>query len=305
MGDNRNPSPFERAVPTDKRLKLFLWGDSGSGKTTLALGFPSPVVIDMESGTDWYADRGFDRIKTADAGAVMDAVDWLIANPHDYRTLVVDPISVYWEALQTKWSDIFLNRNKGGKGFKFEFYDTQPRDWNTIKAEYKELIRKITLLDMNVVVTARSKTLLSDDGQFKKLGETYDAEKSTAYAFDVVLRLHRRGGMYYASNLEEGPYKCRIPGFPKGEFEQDYSVFEAALGDSLTRPAVAQPRATPNLIAEIRSRAAILDLTDAQIRAGCEKRGFQSIDELTESAANEIIAALDTAIQKEAKSAKS
>ena len=43
--------PFEASKTSNRRLKLFLWGDSGSGKTTLALKFPSPAVIDLEGGS--------------------------------------------------------------------------------------------------------------------------------------------------------------------------------------------------------------------------------------------------------------
>jgi GTPase SAR1 family protein len=42
------PSPFQQAAATERRLKLFLWGDSGVGKKTLALRFPQPAVIDLE-----------------------------------------------------------------------------------------------------------------------------------------------------------------------------------------------------------------------------------------------------------------
>ena len=93
-------SPFQKAVSVEKRLKLFLWGDSGVGKTTLALQFPKPVVIDMEGGADLYGDDfKFDVLKAVTADQVADAVDWLRENSHDYRTLILDPVTVYWDAL--------------------------------------------------------------------------------------------------------------------------------------------------------------------------------------------------------------
>ncbi len=42
--------PFRPATTTNRRLKLFLWGDSGVGKTTLALRFPHPTIVDLEGG---------------------------------------------------------------------------------------------------------------------------------------------------------------------------------------------------------------------------------------------------------------
>lgn len=149
-------APFRKAESLDKRLKLFLWGDSGVGKTTLALQFPEPAVIDLEGGADLYgASFDFDVLRATTADEAMAAVEWLLTHAHSYRTLVVDPITVYWDALQRKWSDIFLRRNKGTKGHRYEFYDLQPRDWMAVKAEFKDFVRKLIALDMNVIVTAR------------------------------------------------------------------------------------------------------------------------------------------------------
>ena len=74
---------------------------------------------------------------------------------------------------------------------RHEFYDFQPKDWMTIKAESKELIRRLIALDMNVIVTARQKVQYADGGFMRAIGETFDGEKSLPYLFDVVVRLYR------------------------------------------------------------------------------------------------------------------
>ncbi|MBI4377317.1 MAG: AAA family ATPase, partial [Elusimicrobia bacterium] len=178
----KEEAPFQKSKTVQKRLKLFLWGESGSGKTTISLQFPKVAAADLEGGCDLYGDAfDFHVLKATTADEVMAAVDWLHTHKHDFRTLVIDPITVYWDALQKKWSDIFLNRNKGSKGHKFEFYDLQPRDWMTLKAEFKEFIRKLIALDMNVICTARQKTQYADGGFMKAAGETFDGEKSLPY----------------------------------------------------------------------------------------------------------------------------
>ena len=175
-------SPFEPAPVTDRRLKALFWGDSGAGKTTLALRFPHPAVIDLEGGTVHYGGQfDFEVLKATTADEVMAAVDWLLTHEHPYRTLVIDPITIHWDALQAKWSQIFLQRNKGGKGHHGEYYELQPRDWVTMKAEFKLLVRKLLQLDMNVIVTARQKALYSDSGFMRVIGETFDGEKSLPY----------------------------------------------------------------------------------------------------------------------------
>jgi hypothetical protein len=222
----RQGSPFTKATLLDKRLKLFFWGGSGAGKTTLALKFPDPVVIDLEGGTDLYGGAfAFDVLRTSTADEAMEAVQWLMAHPHGYRTLVIDPITVYWDALQKKWSNIFLKRNKGSKGYKFEFYDLQPRDWMAVKAEFKEFIRNLIALDLHVIVTARQKVKYADGGFMKVIGETFDGEKSLPYLFDTIVRLYRdSNGRHMAQCLKDRTNKL-----PKESFENTFQNFEVLL----------------------------------------------------------------------------
>lgn len=216
-------SPFQKAASLIKRLKLFLWGESGVGKTVLALQFPKPVVIDLEGGTDLYGDLyDFSVLRASTADEVTEAVRWLTEHEHPHQTLIIDPITVYWDALQKKWSDIFLRRNKGSKGFRFEFYDLQPRDWMTVKAEFKELIRTLIALDMNVIVTARQKTQYADGAFMRAIGETFDGEKSLPYLFDTIVRLYRdEKGRYLGRCLKDRSQKM-----PADEFEISYGRFE-------------------------------------------------------------------------------
>jgi hypothetical protein len=221
------PSPFQKAINLCKWLKLFLWGDSGVGKTWLALHFPKVAVIDLEGGTDLYGQKfDFEVFRVSEAYEVMAAVDWLLTNRHDFQTLVIDPISVYWDALQKKWSEVFLQRNKGSKGFRHEYYDFQPKDWLTIKSELKELIRKLTILNMHVVVTAREKPLYADSGFMRAIGTTFDGEKSLPYLFDTIVRLYRDDKNRFMGRC----LKDRSGRLPGDDFEVSFAVFERLLG---------------------------------------------------------------------------
>ena len=232
-------SPFQAATSMGKRLKLFIWGDSGVGKTTLALQFPNPVLIDLEGGADLYGDKfAFSVMRASTADEVTTAVEWLAQNPHGYETLVIDPISVYWDALQKKWSDIFLRRNKGSRAHKHEFYEFQPRDWMTMKAEFKHLIRSLIALDMNVIVTARQKVQYADGAFMRAIGETFDGEKSLPYLFDVVVRLHRdEKGRYLGRCLKD-----RSGVLPVDDFESSYERFRSWF--SLPEPKETQSQLT-------------------------------------------------------------
>lgn len=286
-------SPFQKATTTDRRLKLFLWSDSGDGKTTLALKFPLPVVIDLEGGTELYGGVfEFDVLKATTADEVMQAVDWLRTHSHPYLTLVIDPITVYWDALQMKWREIFLKRNKGGKGHNVEFYVLQPKDWVTLKAEFKELLRKLIQLDMNVIITARQKAQYAETGFMRPVGETFDGEKSLPYIFDTILRLYRdEGGRFMAENLKDRSNKL-----PRGRFEVSYPVIEKCLGaDALAREAVPVRLATPEQVERIRHFVAASGMKQETLDRRLAVYGASRIEDLTEESATIIIDKFTTA----------
>lgn len=287
-------SPFQKAQAPDRRLKLFLWGDSGAGKTTLALQFPKPVVIDLEGGADLYGGTfKFDVLRASTADEVMDAVQWLLTHRHPYQTLVIDPFTVYWDALQRKWSDIFLRRNKGSKGYKFEFYDLQPRDWMTIKSELKELVRRLVALDMTVIVTARQKIQYADGAFMKAIGETFDGEKSLPYLFDTIVRLYRDDkGRFLGECLKD-----RSNRLPRGEFEASYPLFEELFGKkALARQALPTAFATEDQKRQLREYIAQFGMTPDQVARRLAAYNVENLDDLTEGNARVIIGKFESAL---------
>ena len=281
--------PFQEAKTRSKRLKLLLWGDSGVGKTTQALQFPGPVMIDLEGGADLYGDAfGFHILKATTADEVSGAINWLLTHDHPYKTLIIDPITMYWDALMWKWSGVFLRRNKGTRGHKHELYDFQPKDWMTMKAELKDVMRKVIALDMNVVVTARQKPQYADGGFMQVVGETFDGEKSLPYMFDTIVRLYRDGqGRFLGECLKDRSNKL-----PRGEFECSYSVFEDAFGDALQREVKPVELATEGQKEEIRKHIEHFELTPEQVKQRLENYGVSKLDELTAEDAETILGKL-------------
>jgi hypothetical protein len=190
-------------------------------------------VIDLEGGTDLYGDKfDFAVLHASTPPEVDRAVTWLSENAHPYQTLVVDPVTVYWEALQRQWSEIYLRRNPGARGNKHEFYEMGPKEWMPIKAELKDLLRRMVALDMHVIVTARSKPQYADGAFMRVIGETFDGEKSLPYIFDVVLRLYReRDGRFLAQVVKD-----RTGRLPITPFESRYERLQELLGEDAVSP---------------------------------------------------------------------
>jgi hypothetical protein len=280
-------SPFRKAGASEERVKIFGWGDAGAGKTTLALQFPKPVVIDFERGTSLYGTTfDFDVLHVTTAEEVVGALDWLKTQPHEYRTLVLDPITLWWDAVQRRWNDVFLKRAKAAKGFKFEYFELGPKEWAVIKADWKDLLRKVLSLDMNVIATARQKTQYVDGAFMQAAGVTFDGERTLPHVFDIVLHLSRdKGGRFMAEASKD-----RSNRLPKGEFEISYAVLAKAFGeDALARAARPVVAATDDQRAQLRELINTLKIPQDQVTKRCAAHGAEGLHDLSSDAATAII----------------
>jgi len=303
----KTKSPFSKPEPTEApRRKILLWGPTGTGKTRTALGFPKPAVIDLERGTSFYASEfDFEVLPPASPDDIMRAVKWLRDNRHDFKTLVIDPISVYWAALQRKWSDIFLARLSNRPGFKHEFFELGPREWSTIKSEFAELVSVLMQLDMNVVVVAHDKVTYDATGSFMKaVGSGPDTEKNMDRMFDVVIRCER-------VDTPQDPSKPRVAAKFVGHTIKDRSnrlpesfplsaeTIADALGrDDLERAAVPRVVASPETVSMIHQCVETLDLSDDKVRSGLERYGVKTFDDLKPKEALEVLCRLRNLVAK-------
>lgn len=214
-------SLFEKAPNKGRRLKMYIYGDTGTGKTVTSLHFPAPVIIDTEKGSEHYgANFKFHRLETSHPGKIHAALDELMKNPGKFKTLIIDSFSNVWDTVQ----DLQLTRMKvktGNPG-----YVIQPLDYKAMNAEVKAIVSKLLALDLNIIVTARSKVLYSTDkSEFMQvIGTQPDGPKNLPYMFDTVLELATDGEKRMAI-----AHKDRTNSLPH-KFEFSYKAFTDALG---------------------------------------------------------------------------
>jgi|APSaa5957512622_1039677.scaffolds.fasta_scaffold00050_24 hypothetical protein len=217
-------SLFEPAEKQATRLKMLIYGATGTGKSVASLHFPNCAVIDAEKGTEYYGEFfDFERIKTANPTMVKKAIDELLEDPRDRKTLVVDPFTNIYDQIILGFTKKMAIKN--GKSD----YVLQPLDYRHIKAEVKYMVNKMLALDMNIIVTAKSKTLYSsEDGDFMKvIGTQPDVPKDMPFMFDVVIELYNEGTKHMA--IVE---KDRTNRLPKDKpFEFSYASFTKYLGN--------------------------------------------------------------------------
>src|SRR5215208_354331 len=89
-----------------KRLKLFMFGPAGVGKTTAAIQFPNSYIVDCERGVENYDKlvnaSGSVVFQTTDIHEVVAEVKSLLTERHEFRTLVIDPITPVYNDLLEK-----------------------------------------------------------------------------------------------------------------------------------------------------------------------------------------------------------
>lgn len=186
---------FQKASKVKKNLKVLVYGPSGSGKTHFALTFPRPAVVDLEGGTDLFGNRfDFDVLHTKEYDEVIAAVEEVAANPAKYETLVIDPVTVLWQVIMEAGQMMAEARAKRNRRDPNEAVLT-PRDWGMVKRRVNALYTRLVNMPCHVVVVGRIKDVNETRGnEVVKVGEKPDAEKSTEYLFDVVIKLTVENG---------------------------------------------------------------------------------------------------------------
>lgn len=233
-----------------KRFKMFMFGPAGVGKTTAAIQFPNSYIIDGERGTENYdkliAASGSSVFQTTDVNEVMQEVKALLTEKHDYRTLVIDPITTIFNDL--------LDKCETQVGADFG------RHYGAANKTMKRLANLIMNLDMNVIVTAHAKAEYG--ANLSKLGYTFDGWRQIDYWFDLVVELTKKGKKRMAKVV-----KTRIEAFPDDEmFEWSYDAIKKRYDTSiLERSAQQVSMATPDQVRQIKELLNVVRLPDGLV----------------------------------------
>jgi hypothetical protein len=241
-----------------KRLKLFMFGPAGVGKTTAAIQFPNSYVIDCERGTENYEklvnESGSAVFQTTDIQEVIAEVKSLLTEKHDYRTLVIDPITTIYNDL--------LDKCESQVGSDFG------RHYGAANKTMKRLANLIMSLDMNVVITAHAKPEYGQN--LAKIGYTFDGWKQLDYWFDLVVELGKKGKKRFAKVV-----KTRVESFPDEDvFEWSYDAIKRRYDVNVLEKEAAQLKlATPEQVREIKDLLSLVRLPDGTVDKWFAKAG--------------------------------
>jgi GTPase SAR1 family protein len=215
-----------KPVNTLKRLKMFVFAPPEAGKTTMLTQFPNNYIFDLEHGTDFYADTinksNSEVFHTNNPDEIFEETKELLTTKHRFTTVSFDPVTQYYNAVQEKWTRLFVaNASKGS-----ELQDFGPRYWGRVKSEMKAWQRMLLNLDMNIIVTAHQKDVYGQG--MVKLGVSFDSMKGDDYFFDYVFRLDKVNGKRMAYTVKERAEVGKNK-FPES-FEWSYEAFKKFYG---------------------------------------------------------------------------
>lgn len=265
----------------EKRLKLFLYGPAGVGKTTAAIMFPNAYIIDTERGTDFYAGNikksGGAVFQSVNPDEIRDELRALLTEKHQYKTLIIDPVTQLYNAVQEKWNKRFEKHAKNDK--ESDLGDFGMRYWNKVKSEFKSIQRMILALDMNVIVTSHQKDVYGQN--FSKVGVTFDSMKGEDYLYDLVFRLEKRGSKRFAVTEKERA-EIGANKFP-ADFEWSYEAFLKFYGaEVIQREARPVKMATKEQVAQLVKLIDTVKVDEDTIAKWLAKADAQSFDELND-----------------------
>ncbi len=273
----------------EKRLKALFYGPAGVGKTTAAIQFPKPYLIDTERGAEnpQYVAAlkkvGGAYFGTTDPDELIAEVTALLAEKHDYRTVIIDPLTIIYNDLLDRAAD--------------EVGTDYGRHKGPANRRIKHLLNLLLRLDMNVIITAHAKAkwVRSKDAKGKDVatqeGITFDAYDGLDYLFDIVFEVGKRG-----TDRVGIVRKTRIETFPEGDvFPFCYAEIAQRYGrDILERTATPQPLATAEQVAQL---TAMLDERKdgaTMLEKWLDKAKAERIEELPAEVAGKCLAFLNS-----------
>ncbi len=259
-----------KATTVQKRLKALFYGSSGAGKTTAAISFPKPYLIDTEKGStnDQYVrmleKNGGVVFHTSDFDELMQEVKALLTEKHEYKTLIIDPLTTLYNDLLDK------SALKNGTDFG--------KHYSEANKKMKHLLNLLVRLDMNVIITSHAKNEYGNN--MAVLGQTFDCYKKLDYLFDLVFEVQKRGKERIGFIK-----KTRIETFPDTEtFPFSYDEIATRYGrDVLERDAIAEKLASREQVMRLKMLIDLYKEPDEVVQKWLDKANAETIEEMNET----------------------
>lgn len=143
-------------------LKILAYGPEGVGKSTFASGAPSPIFLNFDKRT---SDLDVTRLTPASFAETLEYIELLARDSHEYKTVVVDPLS---------WLEPLIHEHvMGGPGNIDKFDGGYGRGASAALDQWRILVVALERLwsrGMSVILLAHAAVKRFDDPE----GSPYD-----------------------------------------------------------------------------------------------------------------------------------
>ncbi|HLX53130.1 MAG TPA: AAA family ATPase [Aquella sp.] len=265
-----------------KRLKLFIYGNAKVGKTTAAIQFPNAYFIDTETGAeqDKYIEIlqqkesmvWSNREHKNDFDEILEEIKSLLTEKHNYKTVIIDPLTHLYDDLVDKCAEKLKNSSKEKDATGMEF----GRHYSEASKKMKHLVRLLSRLDMNVIITSHAKNEYGND--MKILGTTFDCYKKMDYLFDLIIEVQKRGEKRIA--IVKG---SRVRGFEDTEqFPFSYEIMANKYGkEQLERDAIPVVLANIEQVKELTKLIELFKVPEEVYRKWLDKADAENLSEMS------------------------
>jgi hypothetical protein len=279
----------------EKRLKALFYGNAGVGKTTASISFPGVYLIDTERGAE---NSQYVKILEANNGAIFQTNDFdemikeiksLMTEKHEYKTLVIDPLTTLYNDLLDKCAAQLKASAKEKDATGTEF----GRHYGEANKKMKHLLTLLLRLDMNVIITSHAKNEYA--GNMTVVGTTFDCYKKLDYLFDLVFEIQKRGKERVGIVK-----KSRIETLPDGEqFPFSYSEIANRYGkDVLEREAISEKLATPEQVSRLKELIDIYKEPEEVTQKWLDKANAETFEEVNETIILKLISHMESRLIK-------
>jgi hypothetical protein len=262
-------------------IKALVIGDEGSGKSTLASGAPNPIFIPLDERSNDLNISRFPQPQSWDE--LIEAVNELDSNGHQFKTLVIDPLNWSEPLLFKKITgDPLMTASKYGGGFG-KLYDEAIPHWRLLLSSLERLWRR----GMNIVLIAHT-TIINVNPPNEPSYNFYDVAMNRKAAglwrqwcdYVLFLRAEQRitvdkqtkkshnaiTGLRFVYSEPCGAYAAKWTGLPPGPLPPEWSAIEDAikagdpsnavgLKERITKKAFLLPAESKSTLVEYLSKA--------------------------------------------------
>jgi hypothetical protein len=196
---------------------------------------------------------------------------------HPYTSIIVDPVTILYAAINEKWNRTFTKYADTEK--QTELGDFGFRFWAKVKQDYKSIMRMLLACDTNLILISHQKDIYGDG--MKKVGLGSDSMKGDEYLFDYIFQLTQNAKGQRIAIAKKERAEIGKNKFP-AEFEWSYSNFLIYYGkEIMERESTPIPLATAEQVAEVKRLLSIVKVEDSWETDCLTKADVDSWEELT------------------------